>query len=66
MPELTLVIRGGTVVGPAGLTRSDVAVAGTEIVAVAESIDAPQGARVLDASGCLVGPGLVDLHTHLR
>jgi len=30
LPELTLVIRGGTVVGPAGLTRSDVAVAGTE------------------------------------
>ena len=66
MPELTLVIRGGTVVGPAGLTRSDVAVAGSEIVALAESIDAPQAVPVLDAAGCLVGPGLVDLHTHLR
>ena len=26
----------------------------------------PTGATVLDAGGCLVGPGLVDLHTHLR
>jgi dihydroorotase len=66
LPELTLVIRGGSVVGPSGLARADVAVRGTDIVDVAASIDAPTGARVLDASGCLVGPGLVDLHTHLR
>jgi len=26
----------------------------------------PSGAIVLDAGGCLVAPGLVDLHTHLR
>jgi dihydroorotase len=66
LPDPSLVIRGGTVVGPVGLARADVAVAGTEIVAVAESIDAPRGAQVLEADGCLVGPGLVDLHTHLR
>ena len=66
MPEPTLVVRGGSVVGPAGVARADVAVAGRDIVAVAESIDAPTGALVLDATGCLVGPGLVDLHTHLR
>jgi dihydroorotase len=66
LPEPTLLVRGGTVVGPDGLRRRDVAIAGAEIVAVAESIDAPSGAHVLDATGCLVGPGLVDLHTHLR
>jgi dihydroorotase len=66
LPETTLVIRGGSVVGPSGLTRADVAVAGHLITAVSESVDAPDGARVLDATGCLVGPGLVDLHTHLR
>jgi dihydroorotase len=66
LPETTLVIRGGSVVGQSGLARADVAVAGTDIVAVGDSIEAPRGARVLDAAGCLVGPGLVDLHTHLR
>ena len=66
MPEASLVIRGGTVVGPEGLRRLDVAVRGGTVVGLAESVDPPRGAVVLDAGGCLVGPGLVDLHTHLR
>jgi dihydroorotase len=36
------------------------------VAAVAESVDAPSGTRVLDAAGCVVAPGLVDLHAHLR
>ncbi|HYX44682.1 MAG TPA: dihydroorotase [Acidimicrobiales bacterium] len=56
-------IRGGTVVDATGARRADVAVGGSRVVAVGESLD---GAPVLDASGCLVAPGLVDLHTHLR
>jgi dihydroorotase len=63
---VTLLIRGGAVVGPDGVRRLDVAVAGTTVAALAESIDPPAGAVVLDAGGCLVGPGLVDLHSHLR
>jgi len=66
LPDVTLVIRGGTVVVPEGLARLDVAVHGTTVAGLAESIDPPRGAHVLDAGGCLVGPGLVDLHTHLR
>jgi dihydroorotase len=66
LPDVTLVIRGGTVVGPEGLARRDVAVAAGTVIAVDETIEPPAGARVLDAAGCLVGPGLVDLHTHLR
>ncbi len=66
MPELTLVVRGGSLVGPDGLARLDVAVSGDTVVALAETIDPPAGCTVLDATGCLVGPGLVDLHTHLR
>jgi dihydroorotase len=68
VPEdrVTVVIRGGSVVGPTGLRRADVALAGPVVVALEETIEAPTGALVLDARGCLVGPGLVDLHTHLR
>jgi dihydroorotase len=64
--KVTLVIRGGSVVGPEGLARADVAVGDGVVLEVAEAIDTPKGATVLDAGGCLVGPGLVDLHTHLR
>src|SRR5262245_60777974 len=59
MPEL--VVRGGTVVDPTGSRR--VAVAGGRVVARGEGLDG-DGRR--DAGDCIVGPGLVDLHTPLR
>jgi len=63
VPDVDLVIRGGTVVDAAGSRRADVAVADGVIVAVGEGL---RGDRELDAGGCIVGPGLVDLHAHLR
>ena len=36
------------------------------VTAVGADLEVPAGATVLDAGGCLVAPGLVDLHTHLR
>ena len=61
-----LVIRGGTVVDATGARRADVLVRAGRIAAVGEGIDASARAVVLDASGCTVAPGLVDLHSHLR
>ena len=58
-----LVITGGTVVDAGGERRADVVVRDGRIVAVGEDL---AGDRRLDASGCYVAPGLVDLHTHLR
>jgi len=65
-PGTALVIRGGTVVDHGGERRADLVVEDGRVVAVGEGVDAPRGARLLDASGCVVAPGLVDLHTHLR
>jgi dihydroorotase len=61
-----LLIQGGTVVDPAqGLNaRRDLAIQDGKVVALAESIPSSQGRQVLDASGKLVTPGLVDLHVH--
>jgi dihydroorotase len=61
-----LVLRGGTVVDATGSRRADVRVVAGRVVEVAEGLDAPAGATVLDAGSCVVTPGLVDLHTHLR
>jgi dihydroorotase len=66
MAEVTLVIRGGSVVTPDGLRRLDLALGEGAVVALGEAIPGPSRATVLDAAGCLIGPGLVDLHTHLR
>ena len=62
----TVVIRGGSVVGLAGRSRADVVLDEGVVVAVGPDLEVPSGAVVLDASGCVVSPGLVDLHTHLR
>jgi dihydroorotase len=66
MAEPTFIITGGTVIDATGEQRADVLVYDGLVREVAEGIDVPLGATVLDAGGCVVAPGLVDLHTHLR
>ena len=61
-----LFIHGGLLVRPEGTAQADLVVRDGVISEVGVGLSAPGGARVLDASGCWVGPGLVDLHTHLR
>lgn len=61
---MSLRIHGGMVVTPKGLEVTDVLVDDGLVVAIGEAIGGV--GPTLDASGCLVGPGLVDIHTHLR
>jgi dihydroorotase len=61
-----LYLRGGDVITADGVRRLHVAIEGATIRALTETVEPPSGAAVLDAGGCLIGPGLVDLHTHLR
>ncbi|MDP2290311.1 MAG: amidohydrolase family protein [Actinomycetota bacterium] len=61
-----LIIRNGTVVdgtGSAGY-RADVAVDGERITAIGD-LSASTARREIDATGLIVSPGFVDLHTHL-
>jgi dihydroorotase len=64
--DQTVLIRGGTVIDQGGARRADVLLAEGRIASVEDGIEPPRGAVVLDAEGCVVAPGLVDLHTHLR
>ncbi len=65
------IIRGGRVIDRNGERTADVAISPDGvIVAVAEGLDLSDlgldDAGELDATGCVIAPGLVDIHTHLR
>jgi dihydropyrimidinase len=61
-----ILVRGGTVVSERGQRRADVLCDGGVVRAVGEGLDAPAGAEVIDAGGCLVVPGGIDPHTHMQ
>lgn len=57
-------IQNGTVVNAHGAQKADVLLEGGRIGAVAPSIEATAGMRIVDARGCFVLPGFIDTHTH--
>lgn len=57
------VIKAGTLLDQRGEQRADVRIEGGVITEVGQGL---KGDRLLDASGCMVTPGFVDLHVHLR
>lgn len=65
--EYDLLIKGGEVLDPGQNLRGklDLAIAGGKIAALEKDIPAEAAREAIDASGKLVTPGLVDLHTHI-
>ena len=60
-----LLIKGGTAVLPEGEKVCDILVDGDKIVRIAENVE-DKAAKVIDAKGLHVFPGLIDMHVHLR
>nr|MBU6203422.1 dihydroorotase [Acidobacteriota bacterium] len=58
-----MVLKGGTIVDSQGVRRGEVAIERGVIVEVGERI---AGGTTIDATDCVVAPGFVDLHAHLR
>ena len=65
MAEYDIIIRGGTIVDGTRTPRyiSDIAIKGGRIAKMG-GLRGAQATKVLDASGLIVAPGFVDLHTH--
>src|SRR5262249_49580882 len=67
--EGAFVLAGGCVVTMDAarrvLPRGDVVVVGDRIVAVGDGVPPPAGASVIDCTGCIVLPGLIQAHVHL-
>ncbi|WP_120966855.1 MULTISPECIES: N-acyl-D-amino-acid deacylase family protein [unclassified Comamonas] len=64
MQEFDLVIRSGTIVNGTGGPPfcADIGIRGEHIAAIGPQL--PAGKQEIDASGLLVTPGFVDVHTH--
>ncbi|MBT4482653.1 MAG: amidohydrolase family protein, partial [Candidatus Latescibacteria bacterium] len=62
-----VLIKGGTVIDPSqGINNiRDILIRDGKIAAIGKNLDA-DGAEIFDASGKIVMPGLIDMHTHLR
>jgi dihydroorotase len=62
----SLVIKEGHVIDPKNNINAvmDIAITDGKIIQVAKNIDARQAARVINATGLYVTPGLIDIHTH--
>lgn len=64
----SILYRGGRVVDPSqGLDAvTDLLIQDGKVAAISQGLGVPDGARVIDAAGLVIAPGLVDVHVHLR
>jgi dihydropyrimidinase len=62
---MTTLIKSGILITAAETYPADILIEGEKISAIGKDLPAPPQAKVIDASGKLVMPGGVDVHTHL-
>src|SRR5580698_7018428 len=65
MPDLDILLRGGTVVTERELLSTDVGIAGGKIVAFGQSL-AYSAREYVDADGLHIFPGVIDAHVHFN
>jgi dihydropyrimidinase len=62
---MSLLIKNGEIITADGRSRTDVLCEGETIKALADKIEPPPGAEVIDAAGKYVFPGFIDPHVHI-
>ncbi len=66
-PPFDVVLKGGRVIDPANQIDQvmDVAITGDKIASIKKDIPQNDAKKVVDASGLIVTPGLIDIHVHV-
>lgn len=64
--QYDLLLKGGHLIDPKNSIdkNMDIAITDGKIAAVAASIQAAKAKKVVDVSGMIVAPGIIDMHTH--
>jgi len=62
---MAVLIKGGRLVTGVDSYNADILVEDESISAVGRGLDAPDGAEIVDATGLLVLPGVIDPHVHV-
>ena len=60
-----ILIQGGRIVTPEGISSSDILIEGEKIVRIGKGIR-QSGAKIIDAGGLFILPGAIDPHVHFR
>ncbi|GGR02304.1 dihydropyrimidinase [Deinococcus ruber] len=63
---MTILIQNGEIVSDGQRYRADLLIEGEKIAQIGENLTAPEGARVIDASGKYIFPGFIDPHVHIH
>lgn len=68
MSQNPILLRGARVIDPSQDLddHRDVLLADGNIIGTDREIAPPEGTEVIEVPGCIVSPGLIDLHVHLR
>src|ERR1700693_44858 len=59
------IIRHGTIVTATDTYAGDIGITSGQIVAIGKDLPIDNAAKLIDAKGCIVIPGGIDVHTHL-
>ncbi|THF71727.1 dihydropyrimidinase [Deinococcus sp. Arct2-2] len=63
---MTILIQNGELISDGRRYKADLLIEGEIIAQIGENLTAPEGARVIDASGKYIFPGFIDPHVHVH
>lgn len=63
---MSILIQNGEIVSDGRRYKADLLIEGETIAQIGENLTAPEGARVIDASGKYIFPGFIDPHVHIH